>query len=117
MFALVALLFGVAHPPAAFVDTGATRIPLAITSWCWDTGCGAPLGHSSRRITITRGAPVRVELKLEPLEATVTVAGTPARATVRGRELSWPAAHGGGISAFVKYRRGWVVYTARLAVR
>jgi hypothetical protein len=122
MVALAALLIAtmhtaVAHPPAAYVDTGTAHIPLAITSWCWDLRCGAPLGHSTRRVSVARGAPVRVELKLDPLDATVTVGGTHTDATVRGHELSWAASRSGGLSALVKYRRGWVIYTARLAVR
>ena len=116
MFALVALLIGVAHPPAAFVETGTVRVPLAITSWCWDTHCGAPLTRSARQVRATRGEAVRVELKLDPVEATVTVAGASTKVALRGRELSWVATRGGGVSAFVRYRRGWVVYTARLAV-
>src|SRR5256885_10696918 len=88
---------GVAQLPAAFVDTGAAHVPLAITSWCWDLRCGAPLGLSTRRVSVARGAPVRVELKLDPVDATVTVGGTHTTATVRGRELSWAATRGGGI--------------------
>jgi hypothetical protein len=124
--ALVALLIGVvptgiaqtavARLPAAYVDTGAAHVSLAITSWCWDLRCGAPLGHSARRVTVARGALVRVELKLEPVEASVNVGGTHMNATVNGRELSWPATRNGGISAFVRFRRGWVIYSARLAL-
>jgi hypothetical protein len=122
MFALAALLIATAqtaaaHPPTAYVDTGKAHVPLAITSWCWDLRCGAPLGLSTRRVDVARGAPVRVELRLDPIDATVTVGGTHTTATVRGRELSWAATRSGGISAFVKYRHGWVIYTARLAVR
>ena len=130
MVALVALLIGLAqtatvqtvqsiaaHPPAAYVDTGAAHVPLAITSWCWDLRCGAPLGHATRRVAVRRGALVRMELALDPLEATVTVGGTHTNAALRGRELSWAATRSGGISALVKYRRGWVIYSARLAVR
>src|SRR3954465_11527860 len=108
MIALAVLLIAlaqpaVARPPAAFVDTGAAHVPLAITSWCWDLRCGAPLGLSTRRVSVARGAPVRVELKLDPVDATVTVGGTHTTATVRGRELSWAATRGGGISALVRY--------------
>jgi len=118
VLALAALLVAVAPaaPPVAYVETGTTRVPLAITSWCWDARCGAPLAQAVRRVTLARGAAVRVELKLNALEATVTVGGTPARATLRGREVSFAAGRSGGISALVRYRRGWVVYTARLAV-
>ena len=119
MLALAALLVAVAPagPPTAYVQTGAARVPLAITSWCWDTRCGAPLAQAARRVSLARGAAVHVELKLAAVAATVTVGGAPARATLHGREVSFAAGRSGGISAFVRYRRGWVVYTARLAVR
>jgi hypothetical protein len=114
--ALVVLLIGVAHPPRAFVEAGTTLVPLAITSWCWDAHCGAPLARSRRRVNVARGAAVRIELKADPLEATVTVGGAPAIVTLHRREVSWVATRGGGVSTFVRYRRGWVVYTARLAL-
>jgi hypothetical protein len=119
---LVALLAGVvqiglARPPAAYVDTGAARVPLAITSWCWDTHCGAPLGTAPRRVTVARRSRVRVELKLDAVRANVTIGGVPAKVSSRGREVSWDATRAGGLTAFVRYRRGWVVYSARLALR
>jgi hypothetical protein len=105
------------HPPAAYVASGGARVPLAISSWCWDAHCGAPLGTTRRRVTFARGAPVRLELALAPVSATVSVAGSAARATVHGREISWRATRSGGITALVRYKRGWVIYTARLTVR
>jgi hypothetical protein len=76
VLALAALLLtAAAQPPAAYVDTGTAHVPLAITSWCWDTRCGAPLGQAGRRVVVARGAPVRVELKIDPVEATVSVGG------------------------------------------
>jgi hypothetical protein len=119
VLALVALLLGVgaARPPAAYVDTGSAHVPLAITSWCWDARCGAPLGRTDRRVIVSRGEPVRVELKFEPVETSVNVGGAAAEPTTHGREVSWTATRGGGLSLNVKYQRGWVVYTARLALR
>jgi hypothetical protein len=114
---VLALLLGVAAPPPAYIDTGTAHVPLAITSWCWDARCGAPLGQAGRRVLVARGAPVRVELKVDPVEATVNVAGGPARPTTQGREVSWTATRGGGLTVYVKYRRGWVIYSARLALR
>ena len=67
-------------------------------------------------MNVTRGAALHLELSADPLESTVTVGGAPAVVTLRGRDVSWVATRGGGVSAFVRYRRGWVVYTARLAV-
>jgi hypothetical protein len=119
MLALAALVASIAavHPPAAYVASGPTRIPLAIASWCWDARCGAPLAHAPRRVSVARGALVHVELLLVPTDATITVGGVPAQETVRGREVTFPAIRTGGITAVVHYRRGWVVYSARLAVR
>jgi len=119
MLALATLVasVAVAQPPAAYVDTGAARVPLAITSWCWDTRCGAPLGHAPRRVSVARGTVVRVELGVEPTATTITVGGVPAQETVRGREVSFRAIRTGGITAVVHFRRGWVVYSVSLAVR
>lgn len=117
MLALVALLFAAAQPPAAYVDTGTAHVPLAITSWCWDARCGAPLGHTARRVVVTRGAPVHVELKFDAVDATVHVSGGRTVSTARGREVTWTATRGGGLTVYVRYQRGWVIYSARLALR
>ena len=117
MGVLVALLIAVAAPPAAYVNTGSAHVPLAITSWCWDARCGAPLGPTTRRAFVHRGATVRLEVQFDALDANVSVGGAPARATTRGREVTWTASRTGGLTAYVKYRRGWVIYTARLAFR
>jgi hypothetical protein len=117
VLALATLLLVAAAPPPAYVDTGTTHVPLAITSWCWDARCGAPLGHTGQRVLATRGSAVRVELKFEPLDATVNVAGGAAKPTTHGREVTWTASRAGGLTVYVKYRRGWVIYSARLALR
>lgn len=117
MLALATLLLVAAAPPTAYVDTGSAHVPLAITSWCWDTRCGAPLGSTGKRVLVSRGAAVRVELKFEPVDATVNVAGRASRPTTRGREVSWTATRPGGLTVYVKYKRGWVIYSARLALR
>jgi hypothetical protein len=117
MAVLLALLIGVSAPPTAYVATGGAHVQLAITSWCWDTRCGAPLGLSTRRAFVRRGATVTLELKYEAVDASVSIGGAAARATVRGREVTWTATRSGGLTANVKYRRGWVIYTGRLAFR
>jgi hypothetical protein len=117
VLALLAILLVGAAPPAAYVDTGSARVPLAITSWCWDARCGAPLGSAGRRVVVARGAPVRVEVKFDPLDASVHVGNGAVKATTNGREVRWTATRGGGLSVYVKYRRGWVIYSARLALR
>jgi hypothetical protein len=122
VFALLALLgsvvqVGAASPPGAYVATGPAHVPLAVTSWCWDARCGAPLGLAGQRVLVTRGTPVRVELRFDPVEATVSVAGRAAKPTTHGREISWTATRAGGLTVYVKYRRGWVIYSARLVLR
>jgi len=114
---LAVLLVAVTRPPAAYVDTGAAHVPLAITSWCWDARCGAPLAANKRRATVGRGAKVRVELRFPALRAAVTVSGGHVQASTRGREVSWTATRGGGLTIFIRYARGWVIYAGRLVVR
>ena len=114
MGVLLALLIA-ATPPPAYVDTGSAHVPLAITSWCWDMRCGAPLGPSSRRALVHRGATVRLEVKFDALDANVSVGGMSAHAVAEGRVVSWKATRAGGLTAYVKYRRGWVIYSARIA--
>ena len=114
---LLALLIGAGRPPAATIGTGTSRVPLAITSWCWDTHCGAPLAQSAGRVVVQRGAAVHVELKLAPVAATATVGGSPVNPVINGREVTWTTTRGGGLSLYVKYPRGWVIYSARLALR
>ena len=117
MGVLLALLIAAAAPPGAYVDTGSAHVPLAITSWCWDARCGAPLGPSMRRAFVRRGATVRLEVQFEAVDANVSVGGASAHATARGREVTWTATRTGGLTAYVKYGRGWVIYSGRLAFR
>lgn len=117
MLALVALLFVAAAPPTAYVHTGTANVPLAITSWCWDARCGAPLGRNQRRVVVSRGTPVKVELRFDAVDATVTVSGGRATSTTRGREVTWTANRGGGLTVNVRYKRGWVIYSAQLSLR
>jgi hypothetical protein len=116
VLALAVLALVAARPPAAYVDTGTAHVPLAITSWCWDARCGAPLGHAGQRVLVRRRAPVRVELKFAPTDVQVNVAGSRTTATTHGREVSWAATRGGGVTVNVRYPRGWVIYSARLVL-
>ncbi|HUZ84695.1 MAG TPA: hypothetical protein VMU66_08370 [Gaiellales bacterium] len=117
MVALVALLLGVARPPAAYVSVGSSRVPLAISSWCWGTRCGAPIAAATRTATVSRGSTVRVELRFAPAKVSVAVAGVRERATSSGREVAWRATQGGGITVNVTAAQGWVIYVGRLRVR
>jgi hypothetical protein len=115
--ALLALLLGLAAPPTAYVSTGATHVPLAISSWCWGNRCGAPIAASTRTAVVSRGATVRVELKFEPRQAHVAVAGTRALVSTRGSEVSWRASRSGGLTVSVTGAQGWITYVGRLSVR
>ena len=117
MVALVALVLGVARPPAAYVSVGAGRVPLAISSWCWGARCGAPIAASKRTATVARGDTVRVELAFTPTRVRVAVGGARERATTSGREISWRAAHAGGLTINVTAPKGWVTYVGRLKLR
>ena len=117
MVALVALLLGVARPPAAYVSVGATRVPLAVSSWCWGAHCGAPIAASTRTATVSRGGTVHIELKFTPTRARVAVAGVLVHATTSGREITWRATHAGGMTINVTAAQGWVIYVGRLKLR
>lgn len=117
MVALVALLLGVSRPPGAYVSVGSTRVPLAISSWCWGPRCGAPIAPSTRTAVVPRGSTVRVELRFVAQRARVAVSGVPEKTTAMGREITWRAAHGGGITVNVTAAQGWVIYVGRLRLR
>jgi hypothetical protein len=115
--ALVALLLGVAHPPAAYVSVGATRVPLAISSWCWGARCGAPIAASTRTARVHRGSTVRVVLAFAPTHVRVAVGGARQRSSSRGDAVSWQASRSGGITINAVSTRGFVTYVGRLIVR
>lgn len=106
-----------AHPPAAYVSVGAARVPLAISSWCWGSRCGAPIAASKRVARTRRGSTVRVELRFEPTQVHVSVAGRRQLASTHGGEISWRAARSGGITINVQSTLGFVTYVGRLVVR
>jgi hypothetical protein len=116
--ALVALVLGAAHPPVAYVDSGArSRVPLAISSWCWGAHCGAPISASKRTATVSRNSTVRIELKFVPTRVRVAVAGVRVRTTTHRRVITWRAARAGGMTINVTAARGWVIYVGRLKLR
>jgi hypothetical protein len=112
---MVALLvaLALAGPPKATLE----GTPLAVSSWCWGTRCGAPIAASRRVIVVRRGATVRVALGFEPTQVRVAVAGAPVRATVGSRSIAWRAARSGGVSITVTGARGWVTYVGRIRLR
>jgi hypothetical protein len=120
--ALVALLLGVARPPAAYVRVGTARVPLAISSWCWGARCGAPIAASTRTARVHRGSTVRVVLAFEPTQVHVAVGGARQRTSSRrtssqSDEVSWRASRSGGITINAVSKRGFVTYVGRLIVR
>ncbi len=117
MVALVALLLALAHPPAAYVSTSAGQVPLAVSSWCWGSRCGAPLAASKRAAIVHRGTTVRVELAFVPTTIRVAVAGARVKAVKSGHEISWPATKAGGMTISVTGPKGWVAYVGRLVLR
>jgi hypothetical protein len=122
LVALVALLLGVAHPPAAYVRVGAAHVPLAISSWCWGAHCGAPIAASTRTARVRRGSTVSVVLAFEPTQVHVAVAGARQRTSIRrtssrSDEVSWRAGRSGGITINTLSPRGFVTYVGRLIVR
>lgn len=115
--AAVALALAVAGPPRAWLSTDASHVPLAISSWCWGTHCGAPIGASTKAAAAPPGTLVRVELAFVPTTARVAIAGRPVSVVTHGKELSWRAARGGGLTIRVTGGRGWVTYVGRIRLR
>src|SRR5438046_3455375 len=97
---MVALLVALAltAPPKAWLDTGSARVPLAVSSWCWGTHCGAPIAASTKTVTVKRGATVHLDLSFAPTRVAVDIGGAPVKATFKGRMVSWRVARGGGVS-------------------
>jgi hypothetical protein len=117
MSVLLALVLGLARPPGAYLTTGTTKVPLAISSWCWGLRCGAPIASSTKVAIVRRGATIRAELGFAPTKVTVVVVGHPVTATTHGREVSWRATRAGGLSLRAASARGWVIYVCRVALR
>jgi hypothetical protein len=106
-----------AAPPKAALDTGAAQVPLAISSWCWRSRCGAPIARSTRTAVVPAGTPVTVELAFVPSRVHLAVAGKPLAVATRGRLVSWRARRGGGLTLTVTGGRGWVTYVGRIRLR
>jgi hypothetical protein len=117
VLALIGVLLTVSRPPTAYVATPAGHVRIVISSWCWDTRCGAPLTASKRVAVVSRDSTVRVELGFVPVRARVTIAGELVTPTIDGREVTWRASRGGGISLTAYSSRGWVTYAGRLKVK
>jgi hypothetical protein len=114
VLALSALVLGLAAPPA-YVEPGHLR--LAVSSWCWQAKCGAPISASGRAMSFRRGTTVRVHLAFVPRTARVAIAGAPVPTQRRGSDLTWLAARPGGVTISVTGAKGFVTYVGRLALR
>ena len=115
--AVVALVLAASGPPRAWLTTAAAHVPLAISSWCWGTRCGAPIGASTRVAVAPRGTVVRVDFGFVVTTARVAIAGRAIPVERHGKELSWRASRGGGLTIRVTGGRGWVTYVGRIKLR
>jgi len=113
----ILLALALASPPRATLSTGAAKVPLAVSSWCWGQHCGAPISASARTAVVMRGSLVRVDFAFEPASVHVAVAGRRVVVAVHGREASWRARFGGGLTIGTTGARGWVTYVGRLRLR
>jgi hypothetical protein len=112
---LAAVLVAAPHAPAAYVEPGHLR--LAVSSWCWQRRCGAPIARSGRPVLVRRGSTVRVHFTFAPTAARVAVAGRQVAVTRRGADITWTASRGGGMTINVTASKGFVAYVGRLVVR
>jgi hypothetical protein len=112
--AVVALVLAASGPPRAWLTTASAHVPLAISSWCWGTRCGAPIGASTTVASAPRGTPVRVDFGFVVTSARVAVAGRAVPVERHGKALAWRADRGGGVTIRVTGGRGWVTYVGRL---
>lgn len=112
-----ALALALAGPPPATFEAGAAHARLAVSSWCWARHCGAPISAATKTSTAARGSTVHVLLAFTPRHAVVSVAGKPMTVVVSGRELSWRATRGGGLTVSVSASPGFVVYVGRIRLR
>jgi hypothetical protein len=116
MVTLIALALGLAKPPVAYLRVGPAHVPLAISSWCWDSRCGAPIAASTKVAKVVKGSTIEVQLTFLPTRTRLAVAGVPVVFSRRGTVLSWRATRSGGLSLNVTGAHGWVTYVGRVAV-
>ena len=114
---LIALALAVASPPRATLTAGSTHVPLTVVSWCWGSHCGAPFTASAHTAVLSRGELTRVDFAFNPTSVHVAVGGAPTTVETHGREVSWRATHGGGVTIQVTGGRGWVTYVTRIRLR
>jgi len=111
--ALIAALV-LAGPPKATLSTPSATVPLNLSSWCWNSRCGAPFTATKRTASAARGSLVTVRLAFTPRHVRVAIAGKQVEVAVSGRAVSWSAARGGGVTVHATSPRGWITYVGRL---
>jgi hypothetical protein len=114
---VVALVLAASGPPRAWLTTDTAHVPLAISSWCWGTHCGAPIGASTKVAGAPQGTVVRVDFGFAVTSARVAIAGRAVPVERHGKELTWRATRGGGLTIRVTGGRGWVTYVGRIKLR
>jgi len=107
----------IARPPRAYLDTGANRVPLTVSSWCWAARCGAPIARARRTASAARGSTIRIELAFAPTDIRLAVGGARVRASVHGDVVEWRATRSGGVSVTATGVHGFVTYVGRLSLR
>jgi hypothetical protein len=117
VLAAVALAAALVHVPGAVVDTGTSRVPLAVSSWCAGARCGAPIAAAQHVAVARRGALVRCTFGFTPGRVSISVGGAPVAAIRHGREVDWRATRPGGIAITATAPKLWVTYVGRLALR
>jgi hypothetical protein len=116
MVALIAAV-ALAGPPRAVLHAGSAQVRLTVSSWCWRGHCGAPIAASKKLVVTAAGTLVAVDLGFDPTRVRVAIAGRSVAAAVHGRQVSWRAARGGGLTMTVTGARGWVTYVGRVRLR
>src|SRR5471032_566355 len=106
-----------AKPPVAYVETGAARTPLAVSSWCQRGRCGAPITASKGVAAARRGQLVRCVFGFTPAQVTVSIGGRTMAVERTGNEIDWRATSGGGLTITASAPGLWVTYVGRLQVR
>jgi hypothetical protein len=114
---VAAAALAVVRPPSAHLALGGARAPLAISSWCWQGHCGAPIAASSRVAIVPRGYTVNCVLTFQPTRVTLTVGGHVVPTIYDGTVVMWRANRAGGITLRVDNRSGWIVYVGRIGLK
>lgn len=117
MLAALALSLAFLHVPGAVLESGSSRVPLTVSSWCIGGRCGAPIAASTRVTVAPRGGVVRCAFGFAPRRVAVNVGGAPVAATGTGTAREWRVTRGGGVTITATAPGLFVTYVGRLALR